>query len=222
MVGARSERWVARTVGNKRLDSFCLRSAPLQRARDVAGSSRPLEAGHHADWPPPPPSPSRSAAPHTGRRVVGRLAAPGWPRPPDRIGKQHPRRGPRRSARWCSPAATRAGDVTPPCLARMPRTEHAGRGSSFPLTGPGSRGGPRGVWSPRSAPQLRAIDEGIIAAAAAPWTNRAATSASMVGANPQATEAATNTSSPAPNARRAPIRSDSARDDSSSAANISV
>ena len=29
-----------------------------------------------------------------------------------------------------------------------------GRGSSFPLTGPGSRGGPRGVWSPRTTPLL--------------------------------------------------------------------
>jgi hypothetical protein len=53
---------------------------------------------------------------------------------------------------WCSSAATRARDVTPLHLARVPRMEHAGAGSSFPLTGSGPRGGPRGVWSPRSAP----------------------------------------------------------------------
>ena len=58
----------------------------------------------------------------------------------------------------CSPAATRARDVTPLRLARVSRTEHAGRGSSFPLTGPGSRGGPRGVWSPRSAPLPRRVN----------------------------------------------------------------
>jgi hypothetical protein len=52
----------------------------------------------------------------------------------------------------------RPHDVTPLRLAHVPRTEHAGRGSSFPLTGSGSRGGPRGVWSPRSAPLLRRVD----------------------------------------------------------------
>ncbi|MCU1660005.1 MAG: hypothetical protein JWR58_70 [Pseudonocardia sp.] len=40
-------------------------------------------------------------------------------------------------------------------LAKVPRLEHAGRGSSSFLTGSGPRGGPRGVWSSRSAP-LRA------------------------------------------------------------------
>jgi hypothetical protein len=53
---------------------------------------------------------------------------------------------------WCSSAATRARGVTPLRLARVPKLEHAGCGSSFPLTGSGPRGGPRGVWSPRSAP----------------------------------------------------------------------
>jgi hypothetical protein len=43
--------------------------------------------------------------------------------------------------------------MSPPLhLARAPRREHAGRGSSVPLTGTGSRGGPRGVWSPRATP----------------------------------------------------------------------
>ena len=59
---------------------------------------------------------------------------------------------------WCSPPATRARDDTPLRLAQVPRTEHAGYGSSFPLTGSGSRGGPRGVWSPRSAPLFRRVD----------------------------------------------------------------
>ena len=77
---------------------------------------------------------------------------------PTKSGAPHPRRGLPRSARRCSPAATRARGVTPLRLARVPRTEHAGRGSSFPLTGSGSRGGPRGVWSPRSAPLLRRVD----------------------------------------------------------------
>src|SRR6516164_3337676 len=69
---------------------------------------------------------------------------------------------------------------------------------------------------------ISAIDEGIITAAPALWANRAATSALMAGASPHAAEARTNTASPAPNARRAPNRSDTDPADSSRAANISV
>jgi hypothetical protein len=56
---------------------------------------------------------------------------------------------------------------------------------------------------------MRAVEDGIITAAAAPCTNRAATSVPRLGARPQATEATANAPSPAANARRAPIRSDS-------------
>jgi hypothetical protein len=48
------------------------------------------------------------------------------------------------------------------------------------------------------------------------------TRAGREGARPHAAEASTNTTSPAPNARRAPSRSDSDPADNSSAANISV
>ena len=59
-------------------------------------------------------------------------------------------------------------------------------------------------------------------AAAVPCTNLAATSVARLGATPQAADATANKTSPAANARRAPIRSASAPADSSSAANISV
>jgi hypothetical protein len=101
----------------------------------------------------PPPPPSRSTAPRTGRRVVRQLAAPGWPRPPDEVGRAKSASWSTRSARWCSPAATRARDVTPLRLAEVPRTEHAGRGSSFPAHGIWIKGRPAGSLVPEGPPR---------------------------------------------------------------------
>jgi hypothetical protein len=69
---------------------------------------------------------------------------------------------------------------------------------------------------------MRANDAGIMSAAAEPWTKRAPTSAPRLGARPHATDATTNRPIPAAKVRRAPIRSDSAPDHSSSAANMRV
>ena len=78
------------------------------------------------------------------------------------------------------------------------------------------------VLASEYASRIRASDAGSITAAPAPCAGGAATSTPSPGASPQAAEAATNTAGPAPNDWRAPIRSQSARADSSSAANMSV
>src|SRR6266571_6275937 len=69
---------------------------------------------------------------------------------------------------------------------------------------------------------ISAIDDGMITAAAAPCTILAAISAPIAGASPHAADTRANSPTPAPNARRAPARSESAPADSSSAANSSV
>ncbi len=110
----------------------------------------------------------------------------------------------RQLARVSSPPVTGpAEDAIAPPIAHMAtaRARRAGSGNAWPI---------------------RAIDDGIMTAAAAPCTSRAVTSTPRPGARPQAAEASTNPATPAPNARRAPIRSASAPADSSSAANISV
>ena len=70
--------------------------------------------------------------------------------------------------------------------------------------------------------RTRASEEGSMIAAALPWNRRAAISSPSPGASPQAAEATVKTATPAPNARLAPMRSESAPADSRSAANISV
>src|SRR6266702_3871405 len=65
---------------------------------------------------------------------------------------------------------------------------------------------------------ISAIDDGMITAAAAPCTILAAISAPIAGASPHAADRRANSPTPAPNARRAPARSESAPADRSSAA----
>src|SRR5688572_1769746 len=53
---------------------------------------------------------------------------------------------------WCSSAATRARDVTPLRLARVPRMEHAGAGPASLSRGL-DQGAARGEFGPRGPPR---------------------------------------------------------------------
>ena len=125
--------------------------------------------------PPPPPSPSRLTAPHAGRRVVRRRLRRTWlARTPDGIGKAPSRRrGVRRSARWCSPAATRAG-VSPRCASHGSRERSMLGVVQLPAHGAWIKGRPAGSLVPEVRPASSRVDRPFAAEVArAATTSRA-------------------------------------------------